>query len=1058
MKKISYLILGMVFMCLYPKLLWAQSPTHFASYPTLSPDASTIYFSYQGDIWKVSSSGGQALRVTALTGEETFPRVSPDGKWLAFTSNQYGNNDVFLMPIQGGEIKQLTFHDGTDEVDSWSWDSKQIYFTSNRYNSVGSYQVSIEGGTAKRLFDHYFNTTHLVAEAPNGEIFFNDTWESRNFINRKRYKGAYNPNIQSYNPKTKTYKLYTEYLGKDFWTSIDQKGNIYFASDEGNQEYNLYTFIGQNKTALTQFEHSIKRPFVAANGNLVVFEKDYEIWTYNVLSKKAEKVNIQSSTQQNLAKSMEFDVRGQISNFDVSPDGKKMAFISRGELFVSDIDGKFIRKISQGEERILEVLWLSDNKTLLFNQTVGGFLNLFTVSADGKASAKQITNDKENNRDIVLNKSKSAAVYLSGRDQLKMVNLKTWEYKTIVKDEFWGFQNSSPSFSPNEEYVLFSAVRNFEKDIFIYHIKDQKTINITKTGVSENQPIWSPDGKYIYFFGNRLKPSFPTGVSETKIYRIPLSLFDEPFRSDKFDELFKEALVAQSNPAPAAKATVAKPANTAQEKAPAAKVPEPIKIELNRILERVEQVGPSFGSQQLIAVQAKAERTYLFFHSNHEGGWNLYRMTLENFENPKTEKVSESIQGFVEAGGKHYFLQRGAIAKYNLDMNRIDRVDMGFKFARSLKSEFNQMFYETWVGLNTNFYDENFHGIDWEAMKTRYAKFLPYINNRADLRILLNDMLGELNSSHLGFNSFGQEERINYTTVTNETGIIFQNDKPYSIDRIVDKSRASLAPGKLLPGDVLVAVDGQRVDPSMDRDFYFSKNSLLNEMKLTFSRDGKEFQVMLRPQSTGTLRSNLYDEWIYQNKQNVENWGKGRIAYSYMKNMSGGELERFMLDMVEQEQYKDGIILDLRYNTGGNVHDEVLRFLSQRPYLKWQYRGGKLAPQSNFAPAAKPIVLLINEQSLSDAEMTAAGFKELKLGKIIGNETYRWIIFTSAGSLVDGSTYRLPAWGCYTLDGKDLEIEGVQPDIKVVNTFMDRLNKKDPQLERAVAEILKDLK
>lgn len=261
-----------------------------------------------------------------------------------------------------------------------------------------------------------------------------------------------------------------------------------------------------------------------------------------------------------------------------------------------------------------------------------------------------------------------------------------------------------------------------------------------------------------------------------------------------------------------------------------------------------------------------------------------------------------------------------------------------------------------------------------------------------------------------------------------------------------------------MPGDVLTEVNGIKVDEKIDRDYYFSKPSLDQEMTLTFDRKGKQVFVNLHPESAGTLRGNLYDEWISDNRKNVDKWGNNRIAYSYMKNMSGGELETFLLDMVAQEENKDAIILDLRYNTGGNVHDEVLKFLSQRPYLQWKYRGGKLAPQSNFGPAVKPIVLLINEQSLSDAEMTAAGFKQLKLGKIIGTETYRWIIFTSAKSLVDGSSYRLPSWGCYTMDGKNLESEGVKPDIFVKNTFEDRLAGKDPQLERAVAEILKDLK
>jgi tricorn protease len=228
------------------------------------------------------------------------------------------------------------------------------------------------------------------------------------------------------------------------------------------------------------------------------------------------------------------------------------------------------------------------------------------------------------------------------------------------------------------------------------------------------------------------------------------------------------------------------------------------------------------------------------------------------------------------------------------------------------------------------------------------------------------------------------------------------------------------------------------------------------EIKLTFSRNGQPYDVKLHPQST--LFNNLYDEWIDNNQKRVDEKSNKRIAYACMKNMGTGELESFLVDMTKELVGKDGLILDLRYNTGGNVHDEVLKFLSQRSYLQWKYREGQLTPQSNFAPSDKPIVLLTNEQSLSDAEMTAEGFKALKLGKIVGNETYRWIIFTSGMGLVDGSFVRMPSWGCYSLDGKDLEMSGVTPDILVVNSLEDKINGRDPQLDRAIEEIKKDWK
>lgn len=1055
MKKVFYAVISALLFS--GTATWAQNETYFTAYPALTPDAQTVVFSFEGDLWKVPASGGLANRITAMPGNEINPRISPDGKWLAFSSNQFGNYDVYLMPLAGGDVKQLTFNDAADEVESWSWDSKSIYFNSGRYNMYTAYKVGINGGTAARLFEHYFNTIHNVAEAPNGDLFFNDTWESKNFANRKRYKGAFNPDIQSYNPKTKKYTQYTDYKGKDFWASIDKNGNVFFVSDEFNNEYNLYTFINGKKTRLTDFDASVKRPFVAANGSKVVFEKDYQLYLYDVATKKSTKINVGISRNNVLVKAQEFDVRGNISAYDLSPDGKKLAFISRGELFVSDADGKFVRQIDKSsaglEERSLEVKWLSDNRTLLFNQTYKGYQNWFTIAADGKGELKQLTKDDRNNRDITINKSGTQAVYLSGRDEVRLMDLKTMESKTLVKDEIWAFQNSSPSFSPNGEYVLFTAYRNFEQDIFIHNLKEGKTINLTNTGVSETSPVWSPDGKYIFFASQRTKPTYPFGPENSRIYRMALDDYDEPYRIDKFDELFETKKEDKTEVKDGDKKGGAK-TETKKDKVPAT-----IVINTQNLMDRIELIGPAFGTQMGVDVFAKGDKTYVFYNSNHEGGAGAsYRTVIEPFERNKTEKAGDGWMSIVEAGGKFYALVGGVLHKYNLESNKLDKVDIGYKFNRNLSQEFNQMFYETWAGLEENFYNEDFHEVDWLKIRTRYAAYLPYVNDRNDLRILLNDMLGELNASHLGFNSFGQEERKSLNYATNETGIVFSSTQPYQIARIVAKSNAARRGVDLKAGDELTAINGVKVDKEKDRDAYFTTPSLSQEMTLTLNRDGKAITTKIHPQSSGTLRRNLYDEWITNNRERVKKLGNNRIAYSYMKNMGTEELGNFLLDMVAQENNKEGIILDLRYNTGGNVHDEVLKFLSQRPYLQWKYRGGKMTAQANFGPAVKPIVLLINEQSLSDAEMTATGFKALKLGKIIGTETYRWIIFTSAKGLVDGSSYRVPAWGCYTLDGKNIEKEGVSPDIYVKNTFADRLEDKDPQLERAVAEILKDLK
>ena len=1017
---------------------------YFLSSPCLTPDGQTVVFSFEGDLWKADLTNAQAVRLTAMQGYENNAKISPDGKWVAFTGRQMGNADIYVMPLAGGEMKQLTFHSATDEVNSWSWDSQKIYFTSNRTGQISGYTVNLSGGTPERLFgDHYFLFDHGLFEHPSsGEIFFNDTWESSNQIARKRYKGPFNPDIQSYNLKTKTYKKYTNWEGKDFGTSIDKKGNIYFISDEVNGEYNLYTLDKGVKTGLTKFTSSIKTPVVNANGGKIVFEKDYQLWMYDVLSKTTTKIPIRLLRNSILPAEKDYEVKGNITHFDLSPDGKKLAFTSRGELFVSDVEGKFIRQINkQNTERVREVKWMADNKTLLFLETKGGYLNLYTVAADGSMGVKEITADKKDNRALNLNKIRTQAVYLSGRDEVRLLDLKTMESKTIVKDEIWAFQNSDPGFSPNDEYVYFTAIRNFEQDIIIHHIKDNKTINLTNSGVSESNPFWSPDGKAIFFNSTRTKPSYPFGSPNARIYRMPLDLLDDPYRSDKYNDLFKAE----------------KKEKDTTKKEPAFM---PISMDLNNIMDRLEQVGPAFGSQSLVNVVKKGEKTMVLFVSDHaEGKGALWKTTLEPFELPKSERiVGADANGFdySEAGEKSMILFNGGIYKLNMDANKAEPIAISNTFRRNLASEFAQVFEEAWAQVEENYYDEKFHGIDWLATKKRYESFIPFLNNRGDLRILLNDMLGELNSSHQGFTSNGDEETITLANRTMETGIIFENNNPYKVKYIVKKTNADKKSIDVLPGDILIKVNEEVVDKKIDRSFYFSKPSLDKEIILTFSRNEKSVEVKIHPQPT--LAISLYDEWIDNNQKRVDEKSKNRIAYHCMKNMSTGELEKFLIDMTQDFYSKDALILDLRYNTGGNVHDEILKFLSQRAYLNWKYREGKLAPQSNFAPADKPLILLTNEQSLSDAEMTSQGFKALKLGKIIGTGTYRWIIFTSGAGLVDGSFVRLPSWGCYTLDGKDLEAIGVTPDILVPMNFEDRINKLDPQLDRAIEEIIKQLK
>jgi len=1018
-------------------ILDAQS---FLSEPAISPDAKTIVFSNDGDLWSVPSSGGTAHRITGMNGNESNPVFSPDGKWIAFTGNLNGNTDVYIMPSEGGEITQLTYFDGSDIAESWSWDSKWVYFTSGRYNRTSTFKVAITGGTPQRLFDNYFAWPHNLVENPKtGEYIFNTSWESSSSSNRKHYKGDFNPDLESYNPKTKEYKQLTNYRGKDMWPAIDASGNLFYVSDEGNDEYNLYCLINGKPKQLTAFDESIKKPRVSANGEKIVFEKDYKLFLYDIKSGKTSGIPVILNLKSPLPIEQEYNVKGKITNFSISPDGKKIAFVSRGMIFVSDIEGKFKKQIkTDPAEKALEIEWLSDNQTLLYSRTVKGWHNLFTTAADKDTGEKQITNYESHNGNISLNKDMTKALFYSGIHELKILDLKTFKEETIANDEFWGTGFSTPYFSPDDKYILYTAIRNFEQDLFVYDTVSKKSMNITNTGVGESSPVWSPDGKYIYFETDRTKASFPRGNDSKDIYRISLRNYDSEFRSDRYQKLFTEEKKGKKD---------------------STKI-ETI-IDFDSIKDRWQAVAEQNGNQSCPYVIQKNDETTLLFTSNHNGEQGIiWQTTTKPFSPPETKIIegAKYLQQISKAKDNYYILAGGVIYKLELGSNKVKAIDIDFKFSKSLESEFNQMFYETWANMKEYYYDGNFHGINWDKIKLHYEKLLPLIKSRANLRILLNDMLGELNSSHLGFSSSGDEEKLIYKVTTNDAGILWDDENPYIVNRVVKNSPSDKYGKNIAAGDELIAVNGEKIDKRKNRDIYFNSPSLAEELALTFKRGKDEYEVKIHPQASFALSGELYNEWIENNEKYVDKKSGGKLAYIYMKSMGDGDLKSFLTDIAGKQQYKEGLILDIRYNTGGNVHDAVLQMLSQRPYLNWKFRDGKMAPQPNFAPSGKPIILLINEQTLSDGEMTTAGFKQLGLGKIIGTETYRWIIFTSGRGLVDGSSHRMPMWGCYTLDGKDLELNGVAPDIYIKQTFKDKIENKDPQLDKAIEEALKQIK
>ena len=1005
----------------------------FASHPSLSPDGKQIYFSYDGDIYSVPVSGGQATAIITMPGVQDSPLVSPDGKWLAFSSDIQGNNDVYVVPIGGGQAVQLTFHEAPDVPISWSAKSDYIYFESTRASArKTTFKVAVAGGTPQLMFDGYFNTiVNLVENPKTGEFLFNESMESISFPTRKRYVGDHNPNIKCWNPKSKTYTELTDYIGKDQWPMADKDGNVYYVSDELNKESNIVKYVkGGKPLQLTSFDKSVQYPSIAFEGSAIVFLKDYEI---HVLDPASGKVSVPQISIASGSVEVRRSFAGQTPTAaDVSPDGKKFALVIRGGLYISDTKCKYLQKIpTPADERVDEVVWADDSKTIYYTRTDKGWTNVYCIAADGTTGESPVFLSNNNTKNLEMNHKRDKLAFIDGSRAVMMHDTKAGTTVKVAEAEFWSYQSYDLAFSYDDGYLAFDAMHMFEPDIFLYNLKDKSLTNFTYSASVEESPLFTPDGKYMYLLANPTSSSFPRGARPS-LYKLPLRKYDTPFKSEATDALFKD-------------------------KKDEPKKDSTVVIDFKDIHTRMTRVERE-GSQSGPYIYSTKGKDYLLYRSMGTGTSGVFSLEISDPE-AKPKQIKDLTGGsFFSCKDALYCLGSGAIYKVDPGAATATKTEVKKDVEAVLGDEFAQMFYEAWASLEQNYYDVNFHGADWPAVRDYYASLLPYVRTRANLRTLLADLLGELNSSHMGFTSSGSEEKYETRIHTYGTGILFDEASPYTVAGILADSPADKYEIDVRKGDVLVAVDGERVAKGANREKYFSGAVDKDEMKLRFSRSGKEFDVKVHTTTFSNIKALAYKAWEEEREDIVTAKTSGRVGYIHMRAMGADDLDSFLLKMHTEVFDKDALILDLRYNNGGNVHKEVIDFLRGQAHFEWAYRDFPKASHPNVAPAGKPIVVLVNEHSLSDAEVTSNGIKTLGIAKLVGTETYRWIIFTSSVRLLDGSTVRMPAWGCYNvIDGADLENTGVKPDIYVKNTFKDRLEGKDPQLDAAIAEVLKEL-
>ncbi len=1024
-----------------------------ARYPVISPDGKKIAFSYMGDIWTVDVAGGRAIQLTNHKAYDQKPIWSPDGKWIAFTSDREKNNDIFLIPAKGGIPKQITFHTSSDVATDFSPDGKWIIFRSNRASMAGLFKISVNGGNPIPLLDDYWIWAFNGKMSRDGKkLLFLSGMENR-FWWRRGYRGSNTTKIWIKTDGKNSARLVFSDSSNCFWQNWGENDTrIFFVSDRETGVKNIWSVTPEGSALhrLTNFsDDDISFLSVARDVPIAVYERKFGIWLTDLTTGKSHPISIEAPAEEK--ENRIFHSKNEsVSEFRVSPDGKKIAAVVRGEIFVTSVDGGYARNISNSPWRERDIFWDKDSRRIFFISDKNAKPELYSISALGSDQWKQLTHTKDDVLSPALSPDGDWIAYYHGKRELRLIRTNGKQDHLLFEADFGGRFGAKFTWSPDSRLIAVPIQRFGQSDIVAVNILNGATTTLTNTAYDETSPLWSPDGEFLLFTSNRYGHSFPEFTGKWDIYQLHFEPIKPEFKEEKFEKLFE---VKKEKEKDEKKSKDKKSKKEEKEKLE-------IKFKLEDIDRQTQTVTNTPGNDRTF-ILSPADTSTVYFVTNIDGKSHLWKTTLKKDERGSYEPFMAQVKNprqlqFDEKGKKLFLLSNGKIGVIEISKKKYKTINFERELEIEKSSDYEQMLAELFYTLQYYYYDEAHHKTDWEAAYKKFRPVLKQVRQDQDFYDYANQMIGYLNSSHTGIRGpwKGSPEQQSL-----HTGIIWQFDpQKITVKKILKNSPIYLHRDSVQVGDQLVAVNGKNVKAN-ENIWKILQGKLDERLKLSFRKSNSKdvVQISIKPISAHSEQHLMLEEWIESRKEIVKNKTKDQAAYIYMRAMGWGDLSRFLKELERDAVPRKGLILDLRYNFGGNVHDRVLQALTKPIYAKWKIRGLSETPQSTFAFAHKPVVLLINEVTLSDGEMTANGFKTLKRGPVVGNTTYGWLIFTTSVRLMNGGSFRLPFWGCYTLDGQDLETQGgVKPDIFVINDLNDLLQKRDPQLEKAI-DLIKDL-
>ncbi|MGI8509445.1 MAG: S41 family peptidase [Gemmatimonadaceae bacterium] len=1070
--------------------------------PSLSPDGSEIAFVSGGDIWTVPARGGSARLLVSHEANESRPLYSPDGSRLAFVSTRTGNGDVYVLTLATGQLRRVTFDDQPEQLDAWSHDGAWLYFSSSRDDISGmsdEYRVHSDGGTPMPVAADRYAAEYWGAPSPDGAtLAITARGVSRGQWWRKGHSHLDESEIDLVRDAggVPTYAPIVPMGAKSGWPMWSADGGtIYFVSDRGGAP-NLWSQpVASNASGavqqLTKFTNGrVLWPAISADGRAIVFERDFGIWRYDIGTRQASAVPIELVGAPSAPGTEHTTITNGIKQLALSPDGRKVAFLVHGELFATSAkDGGAAIRVTNTPAAEQQLAWAPDSRRIAYMSDRDGSWHIFMYDF-GTRTETQLTRGSSTDVSPHWSPDGKQIAYARDAHEVRVIGLTNHADRLLAtgalgRPPFLGLHNMA--FSPDGRWLAYlpdAGPRGFQN---AHVVSTNGITNPNSTGgdgrpvsflanANANTVAWSRDGTYLLLeTGQRTETN--------QLARIDLVPRTPHFREDQFRDLFREETppsIAPQSPqqrqtrprrqqsartpdstaaAPDSQATDSNLFKSASERR-MDRTPKPVNIVFDHIRDRLSLLPVEVDVSD---ISVSPDGKHALLTAGAAGQTNLYVYPLdETLKDAPVARQLTSTPGpkgdaqWSPDGKEVFYLEDGKINVVTVE-SRATRplavsAEMDVDFAR----EKMEVFAEAWSYLRDNFFNPTMNGVDWNGTRTEYAAQIEGARTPDEMRRDLSLMVGELNSSHSGIGAPPAEQ-----PYTGRIGLRFDRAEyertgRFRIIEVVPLSPAAVA--GITVGQYLTSINGTPLSAHTNLDellAYTIGHQVLLGVATTPAVRGRNIAV--RPVNATTEKGLLYRAWVEQRRAYVAKASGGRLGYVHMFDMSQNALNQLYVDLDAENMTRDGVVIDVRNNNGGFVNVYALDVLSRRPYLTMHGRDRPAVSartQLGQRSLERPTVLVTNQHTLSDGEDFTEGYRTLKLGKVVGEPTGGWIVFTSGATLIDGTTVRLPSTRITGADGTDMEMHPRPVDVEVMRAMGESYRGTDSQLDAAVRQLL----